>query len=77
MYEVRECVQSLVDQVVSMVEGDNVQSVGISLSSAGLPDLVGPDGHPVEKVWSVRVVVILLCFCYFTHTHMHADKLPP
>ena len=48
MYEVRECLQSLVDRVVTMTEDDPVQSVDISLSTDGLPELVDENDAPID-----------------------------
>ena len=48
VYEVRECVQSLVDQVVEMFE-PGTQSADISLDD-DLPELVGWTDEPVKKV---------------------------
>ena len=46
MHEVRECVQSLVDLVVQMVEGDDAQAGNICLQY-NAADLVGVNGEPL------------------------------
>ena len=48
VYEVRECVQSVIDQVVEMFEPGS-QSVDIALDG-DLPNLVGENDEPINKV---------------------------
>lgn len=48
VYEVRQCLQSLIDEVVQMVQGDDAQTGDILLDCDDLPDLVGENGEVIS-----------------------------
>ena len=78
MYEVRDCLQTLVDQVVKMVEEDDTP-VDISLRTDDVSDLVDVHGAPIDTARHLNLTLNLTIHTQ-SRTHLHwfiADGLSP